>query len=380
LALAAAGCLATPAAAQVLDCDVAGQSVSPSNGATTAGKTGLMRCVDRATGELRREQELRDGRFVGLNRWHEGGRLRREYSTNDKGNRDGRFREWNARGVLVKEGVESNASSVGLHREWRDDGTLRSVAHWGEPGGERRNEAQSRMAFNARGQPTELRCALRPLLDDEERLCGHGGAAATTDLFTESGALAARVTHERGRLLRQELLWDDGKPRSIDDSQGPRRVVQQFSREGVKRRETVRLDGQRVLEQEFSERGTLVVEKRWTAAGWQERESEWYLNGQPRRVRVYEAADGATRPTSFGEQTFHDDGRRTFEGRWRLDDRGSALPTGAHVTFDEAGRPRFETVHDERGRPARERAWDESGALQRDDEVFEDGSRKALRR
>jgi hypothetical protein len=217
------------------------------------------------------------------------------------------------------------------------------------------------------------------VLDNEDRLCGHAGAPATSELFTESGTLASRITHERGRRLRQELLWDDGKPRSIDDLQGTRRVVQQFSREGVKRHESVRVEGQRILDQEFSERGTLVAEKRWSAAGWLERESEWYLNGQPRRVRVHEATSAATRPTAYTEQTFHDDGRRTFEGRWRLDERGRAQPIGAHVTFDEAGRRRFETMYDERGRPTRERAWEESGTLQRDDEVFEDGSRKALR-
>jgi len=49
-------------------------------------------------------------------------------------------------------------------------------------------------------------------------------------------------------------------------------------------------------------------------------------------------------------------------------------------TFDEIGRVRFETTCDARGRPARERELGESGRAVRDDEVFEDGSRKAYSR
>ena len=166
---------------QVMDCDIAGQSVSPNHGGTTAGKTGLMRCVDRQTRELLREEEWRDGRSVGVRRWYDKGQLRREYSVNEQGNRDGRSREWNAQGVLVREGFEANASSTGLQREWADDGRLKSISHWGDGAGERRNEAWSRMDFNATGQRTELRCGPQPRLDNEAALCGHAGKASTTD-------------------------------------------------------------------------------------------------------------------------------------------------------------------------------------------------------
>ncbi len=165
--------------AQIMDCELGGQPVNPSHGGTTAGKTGLMRCVDRQTRELLREEELRDGRFVGVKRWYEKGQLKREHSVNDKGNRDGRSREWNAQGVLVREGHD-----------------------------------------------------------------------------------------------------DNGKP--------------------------------------------------------------------------------------------------SWEGRFVVQDRGRAVPTGAHKTFDGSGRLRAEAIYDDKGRVTRERSWDEAGRVQRDDEVFEDGSRKAV--
>jgi hypothetical protein len=61
----AALALAPPALA-VPVCEVDGQHVNPSNGATTAGKTGLMRCRDGEGGPVVREQELQQGRFMGL--------------------------------------------------------------------------------------------------------------------------------------------------------------------------------------------------------------------------------------------------------------------------------------------------------------------------
>lgn len=41
----------------VQDCEMNGQHVNPSNGSTTAGKTGIMKCRDRDSGKLVREEE-----------------------------------------------------------------------------------------------------------------------------------------------------------------------------------------------------------------------------------------------------------------------------------------------------------------------------------
>jgi hypothetical protein len=46
------------ASAAPKDCDINGKSVNPDNGGTTVGLTGIMRCVDRETKQLAREQEV----------------------------------------------------------------------------------------------------------------------------------------------------------------------------------------------------------------------------------------------------------------------------------------------------------------------------------
>jgi hypothetical protein len=76
------------------DCELNGRGVNPANGATTAGKTGLLRCKDRASGELQREEQVQNGVSMGLVRIYEKGKLAKEHSVNAKGNIQGRAREF----------------------------------------------------------------------------------------------------------------------------------------------------------------------------------------------------------------------------------------------------------------------------------------------
>src|SRR5258706_14013956 len=84
--------LATPGHA-VQVCELGGQSVNPSNGSTTQGKTGLMRCREADGGPVVREQELKNGMFIGIVRYFKEDVLEREYSVKEKGNPEGRTAE-----------------------------------------------------------------------------------------------------------------------------------------------------------------------------------------------------------------------------------------------------------------------------------------------
>lgn len=76
--------------------------------------------------------------------------------------------------------------------------------------------------------------------------------------------------------------------------------------------------------------------------------------GQPREKLVYERNGERLLRHDTG---FHDNGQVSSEGSWVI-----------------AGR------YDERGRITRERELDANGTVERDDAVFEDGSRKAFSR
>src|SRR5215218_1092599 len=112
-------------------CELGGQWVNPSNGSTTQGKTGLMRCREDDGGPVVREQELKNGIFMGVVRYFKDGVLEREYNVNEKGNRDGLAREYAAtRGPtnpLLREETLSNGTTVGIARTWYPSGQLKRV-------------------------------------------------------------------------------------------------------------------------------------------------------------------------------------------------------------------------------------------------------------
>jgi len=395
-ALSLAAALATlchlPLAMAVQACEIDGQHVNPSNGSTTAGKTGLMRCREGEGGPVVREQELQQGRFMGLVRHYKDGVLEREFRVNERGNRDGVLREWvrpeaGGKSVLVREETLSDGRNSGISRSWYPTGQLRRVAFHGD---EEREQASAE--FTPQGQLAELRCGAQPALGsdfDDRTACGFAGGLSTVTLYSGKGAAKARLSFERGEGRKSETLWESGAVRDVSEVNAAGGVERSFAADGTKRREQqwTAIPGERprrvtVLDQEFHESGKLVRERRWrpTERGAEPvSEASWYLNGQPKARSDYSVADGRTLRR---ETAFHDNGRKSFEGSWQsAPGRGRGeVATGTQQKFDVEGRLRGERTYDERGRIKRERELDERGNLVRDDEVFEDGSRKAAGR
>lgn len=367
------------AAFAVTDCELNGEHINTANGNTTKGKTGLIRCKDRDTGVLQREQELKDGTFMGLVRFYREGRLEQEHRVNERGNRDGVAREFYANGKLKSEETYENGSTVGLRRTFGPEGGLRRASFHAPS-----NSELASAEFTDAGQLSDLRCTDKPVLApafDDAKACGFNGAA-TTELFSSKGVLKARVRHDNGRRVRSESLHENGKTARLDEVAGSVRTEQQFSPEGVKRREIawqlaepgVLRGALRTREQEFSATGTLTRDKRW-AAGEAVSDDEYYLNGQPRRKVVY-SGDARNRIEQVSE--FHDNGQLAREGRYARTGRYGNAPVGVHKVFDDKGRPAAEMHYDEQGRITRERVFNDAGQVVRDDAVFEDGSRKAF--
>ena len=392
VALAALAALAlTPLAHAVPSCELNGQRVNPDNGSTTEGKTGLMRCRDGEGGLVLREQELQGGKFMGVVRYYQEGVLQREYHVNEKGNRDGLSREWarpepGAKPVLVREETLRDARTIGIARVWHPTGQLRRVTFYGDD-----EREQAHAEFTAQGQLADLRCGPKPVLGadfDDKAACGFAGAVSTVTLYNGKGVAKGRLAFDRGESRKSETLWENGAVRESTEQNAAGGVERAFAVDGTKRRETqwTTVPGERprritTLDQEFHESGKLVRERRWRPSergGELQLEATWYLNGQPKTKSEYSVADGRTLRR---ETSYHDNGRKAFEGAWQGERGGRAeLAVGTQQTFDGEGRLRGERSYDERGRIKRERELDERGNVVRDDEVFEDGSRKAVGR
>jgi antitoxin component YwqK of YwqJK toxin-antitoxin module len=361
----------------VQDCDLNGQAVNPANGYTTEGKTGLMRCRDRDNGQVVREEELKAGKFVGLVRHYKGGWVEKEYSVNEKGNRDGRAREFYAEGKVAREEIYRNGSVVGTSRSWYPNGALKRISVRGD---DEREKAYAE--FNDRGQLRDLRCADRPVMGkdvDDAALCGHGAREPVTrELYSDKGSVRGRVSHLAGQRVGSELLWDNGKPQEQQEIGKGTWVERSFSREGVKRRETrwIAVDNGRVKqsEQEFHESGSLVRERRWEA-GELASEKTWFLNGQLKTDDRYARREGRG---VCDATEFYDNGKQRRWGTYLVRNGYLNGPIGSHRGFDIEGRLRSESEYDGNGRLTRERELDETGRVVRDDAMFEDGSRKAF--
>ena len=362
----------------VQDCELNGEHVNPANGYTTEGKTGMMKCRERDSGVLVREQELRAGKFVGVVRYYNrDGKLEREYSVNEKGNRDGIAREFFPNGRVLREETYRNGSTVGAARTWHANGALKRIAVRADDGRSDIAEAE----FNDRGQLRELRCTDRPVMGkdaDDKAWCGHGAREPVVrELYSDEGEPSGRVAHLDGRMTLSESFWDNGKLHDQRELSKGGSVERSFSREGVKRRETRWVAAERgrtkEMEQEFHESGTLVRERRWQG-GELAGEKTWYLNGQLQADYRYAKRDGAA---ICDVAEYHDNGKRSREGSFRLSYGYLDRPVGPVRGFDTEGRLRQEVEYDANGRLKRERELDEKGSVVRDDAVFEDGSRKA---
>ena len=370
-------------------CELGGQWVNPSNGSTTQGKTGLMRCREDDGGPVVREQELKNGVFMGVVRYFKDGVLEREYNVNEKGNRDGLAREYAAtRGPanqLLREETLSNGTTVGIARTWYPSGQLKRVS-FSESG------VKAVAEFTAKGQLSDLTCGSRPLLAPhaaDAEWCGFSKGPATITLFRDDGLATGTQTYESGQLLKREWFWPNGKLREQNEYTATTQIRRTFSAEGIMRNESQGIrqgSGSNLVVyssvlKEFQENGKLIHERRWLppAAGNAALalDQTWYLNGQLKEKQEYVAVDGKRQ---LRELRYYDNGQPAFEGIYVLSDRDARVASGIHKTFYAGGRLSSERHYDARGKVTRERALDENGNVTRDDEVFEDGSRKAFAR
>jgi hypothetical protein len=201
--------------------------------------------------------------------------------------------------------------------------------------------------------------------------------------------LAAHVAFDHGERRRIENLWENGKPQQVVDLDATAGTENDFAEDGVKRKAlawvvqpggTAGKPGRRVLtlQQDYHESGSLIRERHWTPTDRGASlalDEEWYLNGQLKNKDDYFQQDGQPLKRST---RYHDNGKVATVGLWMMKGEYDDHEIGVHQDFDADGHLRGESTYDARGRVTRERALDETGKVLHDDQVFEDGSRKAF--
>jgi antitoxin component YwqK of YwqJK toxin-antitoxin module len=367
-------------ASAIIRCELNGKPINVSNGAELAGQSGLVRCREEDTGQLQREQELRGGKFVGQERMFDReGRLLRERTVNERGNSEGRVREFWPNGRVRREETTDNGRTQGVVRRFDATGRLERLSFHGD------GQELFYVETNSKGQPARLLCPRASVLPEDRKLCGFDGAT-DTELFAESGVRSAQLRYDQGRLLSATEWSSEGVVAAQQSVVDGRRVHKTFYTEGGKsvlREERVFTPDDRTLRdtrgQLFSARrygasGQLIEQRSFAADGREAQVERWYLNGS---VRERSTWSGTGKDARQLREMYRDDGKLARREQLNADQR----PVGAQQAFHGNGQLAVEEQYaepDARGRTriTARKQWDESGKLLADDVILEDGSRK----
>jgi len=347
-----------------------------------SGKTGLIRCKDRDTGQLHREHEIHNGINKGLIRYYRQGILESEFYRNEKGNRHGIAKKFNLKGVLIEEQNYDDGKTIDLSRFWYPNGKLKRATYYEK---EKRGQ-QASVAWTSSGLLSELQCTTKPVLMsvfNDKKYCGHTGQSSKVDLYNHRGILSSRSTHLSGKKTHYQTFWNDGKTVARELLVMPNSKLQrQFSDKGIKL-----LEVESILHHEhyypkrkyvYHETGSLLTETRWIIVDEREvveSETSFYLNGQTKTREEYSKRNQLF---VIKSKNYHDNGKLSFEGSYFRENRYNQYPNGVHRFFNDKGIVIQALHYDNKGRITREQGFSAEGKLIRDDEIFSDGSRRAF--
>jgi antitoxin component YwqK of YwqJK toxin-antitoxin module len=390
-----AACAIACSASAIIRCEVNGQSVNPDNGNTTAGLSGMMRCKEESTGQLQREQELRNGKYLGLQRFYDrDGKLARERTVNEQGNTQGIAKEFWPNGQLKQESAHVNGSSQGPARSYFENSKLQSAHFVGE------RSTQASVSFDAEGRLEELSCHTSSLLPEDRKPCGFDGKVQTNTY--RSGKRRAVHTFEQGTLLASTTYRDDGLVDTDYAMQNGARWHRTYDSKGVQNGKNV-LRAEKLFEPTDDKKyrltqngGPLQWSKQWGAneqliehirysKGNPAAVERWYLNGAIKeKIVTVAVADG----NPFGalgvrnlHESYDDNGRITSRENYLGTGNYRAQRVGLQQYFHTNGKLASEDIYslvDERSRSrlVARKEWDDTGKLLADDEILEDGSHK----
>ena len=384
-------------------CELGGKLVNPDNGSETAGLTGTLRCKDTDTGLLQREQALRSGQYVGLERFYDRqGRLERERMVNERGNTDGFERSFWPNGQLRKDAVQVNGGDRGVARSYGDAGKLQRISFTLD------RLVLASMAFDKDGKLTELTCPQTSVMPEDRKRCGFDGKVQST--LYQNGMRREVLTFDQGKLLavttyrnnnsleppapQGEQVWGE---LSFQNGQRLHRIYNPTGNaagKSVLREERLYEPGPSLQGVEYrvtSTQGRLQWSKAW-GANAQLTEHIRYANGQPAFLeRWYLNGVVKEKTTTTHEMGGSKSAQESYDAAGHLITRQNTLTVGTdgpqrvgtQQSFYPNGQTATEDTYspiDDRGRTRliARKQWNDTGKLLSNDEILKDGSNKRL--
>ncbi len=374
-----AACAGITPALAIIRCELNGKPINVNNGNETAGQSGLLRCKETDTGLVQREQELRDGKTVGLERFFDrSGKLARERRVNERGNTQGPDRTFWPNGRVKTEETAENGQTVGLKKRYFESGKLEDLLFY------QAGREVFAMAYYPEGYLYELRCPKSSVTPEDRKPCGFEGPLETT-LLRSDGKPGARQTWEQGVLVASTTYREDGSlwwQYSRDQGRRVQRMHSSAEGKTVLREERIYEPDDAFL---TSRQGALQTRKQWGAngqliehlqygQGQELRAERWYLNGARKERSVLEGEGEAARRVL---ESFDDAGLLQNLTRTTLRGARTGVQQGFHRNTRLAQEDTY-SAPDAQGttRLIARKTWDEGGQMTADDEILEDGSRK----
>ncbi len=382
----------------IIRCEMNGKPVNQSNGAELAGLTGMLRCTEQSTGKLQREQEMKNGKFIGLERMYaREGYLLRERIVNERSNTQGIEKEFWPNGKLRSETNQDDGSILGVMRSYYESGQLERVRFMADSRLE-----QASLSFTKDGSLSKLSCHSASLMPEDRKPCGFEGKARTnTFSASRSNKIAGVHTHEQGKLLASTIYSEDGDLSQElalkDGARWHRFYYANLTKDGINLLREERLyephdDKKYRLSNEggplewskaWGNNGQLIEHIRYSKSNPVAIE-RWYLNGAIKeKIVLISVAEGNPHGglgvRSLREQ-YDDAGRITSRGNFVGTGNNRYQPVGLHQAFFSNGKIAIEETYspvNDRNRSLliARKEWDDSGKLTADDKILEDGSR-----
>lgn len=322
-------------------CTLDGEDVNPDNGATMAGRTGLLVCL-HDDGRKMYEHEYRNGEHIGLERtWgFDGGMTERQ--VNASGNSEGPARELYPDGTVKLEATYRDGDAIGLSRSFHENARLAAL-RFHETAGER---AAVTIEFDDTGALSGLACGTRSYIPEDRAVCGFDGRQVEVSLHRRGKVAGKRVLRD-GRVLRMDSLDDAGRLVESSQTTANGRITRRWYESGQKAAEAIVADDRVVSE------------------------SEWYMNGAPKSKTTIDPKD--ERNPRIVSERYRDTGKL----EQREERVGRRLVR--RELFDESGTRSEEFVHADEGHVKLHRKFAPDGSIVLEEEMFPDGSRKVIR-
>jgi antitoxin component YwqK of YwqJK toxin-antitoxin module len=259
-------------------------------------------------------------------------------------------------------------------------------------------EEKGMVAFEADGSLQKFECAEKPLFEGDENRCGFAGKPATISVAGQSGSDTITMTHLKGQLIEQSVVYSSGYKEVIKYPEPGRDIFQsqEFYPNGrLKSSFTVKerqLEGEKNNYYENGQLSSAVIYKE----GIPQATKQYYMNGQLKIVillnqeeslrsvtRYYQSGvkerEGTYKARKNGEVNWDipHGNFRFYESDGRLEREGAFVngeKNGIHIFYEPSGEKL--KVKYSKDKPEKFEKYDRSGNLISQGNIFEDGSIK----